>query len=170
MLLMKEATLGKSGFVFSHMNQLGHLSLTSCRAVSSDQLLALPVIRNQLLLLAQNRGATRQEQKIKRGGQPSEKAKNSKIRLAIINSRIKVAAIMSNLGTDPALLKTFFTWGPIRSALHARTARGSSWYLRPSQRSCTAQTKFLAPRCCKNNAPKVQLREKIAVMLQTGMV
>ena len=113
MLLTEEAALGKSGFVFSHVNRLGRLSLTRCGAFSSDsqqppsdQLLALPVIRDQFLLLAKNRGAACQEQKIKRGGQPSERERNSKIRLAIINSRFKLDAIMANLGTDPALLKS----------------------------------------------------------------
>lgn len=113
MLLTEEAALGKSGFVFSHVNQLGHLSPTRCAAVSSDsqqppskQPLALPVIRDQFLLLAKNRGATCQEQKIKRGGQPSERERNSKIRLGIINSQFKLDAIMAHLGTDSVLLES----------------------------------------------------------------
>lgn len=113
MLLTKEAALGKSGFVFSHVNRLGCLSPTRYGVFSldsqwppSDQLLALPVIIDQFLLLTKNRGATCQEQKIKRGGQPSEGERNSKIRLAIINSRFKLDAIMAKLGTGPALLES----------------------------------------------------------------
>lgn len=144
-LLTKEDALGKSGFVFSHVNRFGCLSPTHWRAVSSDsqrppsdQLLALPVIRDQFLLLAKNRGATCQEQKIKRGGQPSERERNSKIRLAIINSRFKLDAIMANLGTDPALLESRHPslGGPSEVLsmllLGQWTERGNSCFLRPS--------------------------------------
>lgn len=112
MLLTKEAALGKSGFVFSQEDQLSllsSLSPTGCGAVSfdsqhprSNQLLSLPVSRNQFLLLAKNRGAICQEQKIKRGGQPLEREGSSWIRLAVTNSLFKADPIMAHLRSDPA--------------------------------------------------------------------
>lgn len=97
-LLGKEPALGKSGFVFSHVNRLSHLSPAPCRSASShsqwlpsDQLLALPLIRHQFLLLAKSRVATCQEPKIVRGSQLSERERNSKTRSAIINRQLKLS-------------------------------------------------------------------------------
>lgn len=111
-LLTKEAALGKNSFVFSQEDQLGPLSSlspTGCGAVSfdsqrpcSNRLLSLPVSRDQFLLLAKNRGAICQEQKIKRGGQLLEREGSSRIRLAVTNSPFKADPIMAHLRMGPA--------------------------------------------------------------------
>lgn len=100
--LRQGACSGQNGFVFSCVNRLSHLSPTPCRSVSShsqwlpsDQLLALPVIRYQFLLLAKSRVLVRNRKFKKEVSHLRES--NSKTRSAIINRQ---AIIMADVGTD----------------------------------------------------------------------
>lgn len=93
--LRQGACTGEKVVLFSHM----WIDSATFPLLFSDQLLptasgcppisSSPCQWSDTLLLAKSRVATCQEQKIERGGQPSERERNSKTRSAIINRQFK---------------------------------------------------------------------------------